>query len=83
LALIKDVSLRQKIRKDIVILQLASSPAVFDAAKVLFLKKWSENQEVVRFLDYFTEEYLNQRSGWYEGKGSLTMYHHKIASYII
>jgi len=33
----------------------------------IFLKKWSKNERVKPFLNYFESEYLNSRSGWYEG----------------
>ena len=51
-------------KDDIDILQLSKNKTTFDMAVKLFLKKWKSQE---RFLDYFSDEWLESKSGWYEG----------------
>lgn len=66
---ITDKKIRQRLRDDIVQLQLSISPEVFAIAKQLFLSKWSamKNQEITNFLTYFTSEWIDKNGSWYEG----------------
>ena len=68
LSLIPDEIIRKKIRTDILFLQLAASQREFDKASKLLLIKWSKEDSCKTFLDYFKEECLGQRNGWFEGK---------------
>ena len=64
-SLIQEPQMRSQVRKNILQLQLARTPADFELAKNLFLKKYTE--QCTEFLQYFSNEWLHQRSGWYEG----------------
>ena len=54
---------RAEVRADILSLQLSKSQAEFDAAKVLWTKKWTVREGVDAFFNYFTTEYLNKYDG--------------------
>jgi len=62
-----DAETKQQILSDIRIIQVSSTKSEFQTACSLFLKKWAKNDRVRPFLNYFEAEYLNSRSGWYEG----------------
>jgi hypothetical protein len=49
---------------DIDILQLCKNKTICDKAVKLFLRKWKSQE---RFLEYFSDEWLGSKSGWYEG----------------
>ena len=59
-----------KIRSDIHFLQLSQTPAIFDSASKLFLKKWRHEQkdeQEIDFLNYFEQEWLIAYPNWFEG----------------
>lgn len=62
--LIKCKEIRAKILADITFLQTISNVAKFETARSLFLTKWSME---IEFIEYFTEEWINQNPNWYEG----------------
>ena len=55
---------RPIIKQDINILQECGSNEIFDVASELFLKKWSREQE---FVKYFKKQWLDKNSGWFQG----------------
>lgn len=59
---------RAEVRADIMSLQLSKSQAEFDAAKVLWTKKWTVREGMDAFIHYFTTEYLDKYDGWFEGR---------------
>jgi len=66
--MVKCEDLRSKIRSDIIHLQLAKSQSEFDAAKLLWLKKWDSVDSAKEFVQYFNLEYLKKYDGWFEGR---------------
>jgi hypothetical protein len=59
---------RQEILADIDSLQLSQSTEVFEKASNLFLKKWNEHKE---FVKYFSAEWLKSNKNWFEGAKKL------------
>lgn len=68
LVLIADAETRTTVRQDIVNLQLAKSRPEFEYAKLLLLKKYNLNPSVTAFMQYFKNEWLETRDGWFEGE---------------
>ncbi|CAF5002357.1 unnamed protein product, partial [Rotaria magnacalcarata] len=66
LYLVEDKALHHEIINDIQTLQLFKNKKVFDIATRLCLKKW-KNEE--KFLQFFSNEWLDSKNGWYEGLG--------------
>lgn len=62
-----DLKKRQAVQKDLYQLQVAFTPQEFLIASKCFVAKWSADAEVLEFVNYFSAEYLEQRSNWYEG----------------
>ena len=61
--------LRTKMRRDIVILQLARSPQMFDVFCRHFLRHWEQEDGCDGFLSYFRNEWLDNpnQNTWYNG----------------
>lgn len=55
---------RKAIMDDIDSIQLSCNPDVFEYSVKLFKKKWQKYEE---FLKYFDNEWLTDKSSWYEG----------------
>jgi len=64
---ISDIDIRSEIKSDISFLQLSDSPEEFARAKDLWITKWSSEKEASQFVEYFKTQYLDQRSGWFQG----------------
>jgi len=64
---IKNQELKDELRSDLQFLQFTDSPANFDATKSFWIKKQTEMVDVSSFIHSFNNEYLDQRSGWFEG----------------
>jgi len=65
--LVKDAAVWNSLRKDISDMQLARSPPEFNAASLLWSKKYKDSPETKEFHQYFYDEYLVRCTGWYEG----------------
>lgn len=63
--LIKDDTVRNKIKADIYSLQCSQSQDVFISASRLFLKKWQNVDEAESFLEYFGEQWLIKQQNWF------------------
>lgn len=67
---VKDDKNRNLMLSDIKMLQLSQSESVFEKASKLLIKKW--NKTLPGFTKYFEENYVKQRSNWYEGIAMLS-----------
>lgn len=56
-----------KVQTDLYQLQVATSTAQFNVAVKCFITKWSQDDDVKEFIQFFQEEYVDQRANWYEG----------------
>ncbi|OXA54574.1 hypothetical protein Fcan01_11709 [Folsomia candida] len=64
-SLVKDKNLWAGIKKNMSQLQLAKSVEEFNVAQTLFCQKYKESAK--DFIEYFKNEHIAQRCGWYEG----------------
>lgn len=67
---VKDEKKRKQVLSDIKTLQLSQSKEVFDEASKLLINEWKE--KTPEFIKYFEENYILQRSNWYEGIAMLS-----------
>jgi len=59
------------LRVDIKNIQLSDNERIFNKSVELFLLKWSKaNGQVDHFLVYFKKNFVDSKSGWYEGYSS-------------
>src|SRR6185312_3248873 len=60
---------RTAIRQDISELQRSESDQIFQAGFALFDNKWrsKKHEDIDSFLDYFTQQWIYDNKGWYEG----------------
>lgn len=61
---VKDPKMNQQIYADILKLQLSQSQEIFSKAAILFLH---EHRAEENFVNYFKKEWIDKRTGWYEG----------------
>lgn len=66
---VKDEKDRQKIKKDISILQLSQNEDVFKKGAQLLINKWKDKYS--SFFIFFETQYVNKHSHWYEGLACL------------
>ena len=68
---IKDKENRIKIRADILNIQVVFNDKLFQTATTLLRTKWlklTKNESGTQvFLDYFRDNWVNKKNGWYEG----------------
>lgn len=67
---IKDVTTRKLVLRDIKILQLSQSKETFQKGSELLIAKWNTKQPA--FMKYFEDNFVKQRSNWYEGFSMLS-----------
>ena len=65
----KDKETRDTMLAIIKLLQVMPSPSTesFNHTARLFLTKWSENLNVIKFIAHFKTECIYKNYGWYEG----------------
>ena len=56
-------------RNGILAIQLSNSEAIFRKSTELYLIKWLEvgDEQVTEFLNYFKQNFIDEKAGWYEG----------------
>ena len=64
-----DENVRKMVKDDFYLLQLATSPEVFQKASKYFIKKYAFNES---FVNYFEKEWLRKNPNWFEGAAKLT-----------
>lgn len=67
---VKDEKERNRLKRDIRILQLSKSKEVFVVGAQLLISKWE--RQFPNMIKYFKQQYVDQRSNWYEGLAVLT-----------
>jgi len=66
---VKNNTFRQQLRADIKNIQLSDNESIFIMSVELFLFNWSKakDAQVDVFLAYFKTNFVDCKSGWYEG----------------
>jgi len=69
LSSVKNNTFRQQLRADIKNIQLSDNESIFIKSVELFLLNWSKakDAQVDAFLVYFKTNFVDCKSGWYEG----------------